>query len=264
MKKITKVFAMIAGIIAVIGIVMCIAGLAMGVNLKDGLSYFKYKSHVSFGMEDIDEVFVSKDIEDLEIKSKIGHIELKVYDGDTIKVTGKAASKVEMSVKGNKFKYEDTSENVIGSKHNEDDYKIEILIPANIELKEVEIEVGAGEFLSDGIRVTKELEASVGAGHMEFSNAKVEDIKMECGVGQFTYSGTINGNADVSGGIGQIVFNLEQPENDFNYEADNGIGEISLNNNSFASLAKDMKIDNNAPRDFKVDCGVGAIEINTK
>ena len=248
MKKITKVFAMIAGIIAVIGIVMCIAGLAMGVNLKDGLSYFKYKSHVSFDMEDIDEVFVSKDIEDLEIKSK----------------TGKAASKVEMSVKGNKFKYEDTSENVIGSKHNEDDYKIEILIPANIELKEVEIEVGAGEFLSDGIRVTKELEASVGAGHMEFSNAKVEDIKMECGVGQFTYSGTINGNADVSGGIGQIVFNLEQPENDFNYEADNGIGEISLNNNSFASLANDMKIDNNAPRDFKVDCGVGAIEINTK
>ena len=58
------------------------------------------------------------------------------------------------------------------------------------------------------------------------------------GVGELNFTGTVNGDIDIDGGVGEIVVNLTNPESDFvgsgskyKIDIDTGIGSKTVNYN---------------------------------
>ena len=53
-------------------------------------------------------------------------------------------------------------------------------------------------------------------------------------------------------------------EDDCNYKVDCGLGNIDVNNQSYTSLGKSNEIRNGALKDISLKCGVGNITVDTE
>ena len=80
-------------------------------------------------------------------------------------------------------------------------------------------------------------------------------IDVDNGIGTFSYSGEINGNAKIENGIGEVKINLKGNSSDYGFKVDSGIGQVKVNGNSpvYYDSAKYV---------FDVDTGIGEVKIN--
>ncbi|MCR5600856.1 MAG: DUF4097 domain-containing protein [Ruminococcus sp.] len=97
-----------------------------------------------------------------------------------------------------------------------------------------DIDCGAGELTLSNIDCEHKLIIDGGAGEINISGF-LGGIDLDQGVGEFTFTGAINGNIDADGGIGSMEFNLTNPSSDFgsngkySIDIDTGVGSSSVN-----------------------------------
>lgn len=128
-----------------------------------------------------------------------------------------------------------------------------------LQAKNVEITVAAGEISIEHIRVDELMNINIGAGIGTIEDAAAGKLQIDCGTGQINYEGLINGDAEIICGVGDVELEIEDQERNFNYELSCGIGCIDSENWSYTKLTNGRKIDNNANKTLKLDCGVGVI-----
>ena len=129
----------------------------------------------------------------------------------------------------------------------------------------IDIEGGAGKIKAETLIANNELDAEIGAGEFYITEATLGETDIDCGVGRFEIgSCTLNGNAEISGGVGDVNIGIVGEKEDFNYELSCGMGELDVFDESYTSLGKDKEIDNGARYTISLECGVGRVNVYRK
>ena len=133
---------------------------------------------------------------------------------------------------------------------------------ARLAANDINIEGGAGKIKAETLIAHKELDAEIGAGEFHIEEAVLGETDIECGVGSFEIAScTLKGDAEISGGVGDVNIGIVGEKQDFNYELSCGMGELDVFGDPYTSLGKDKEIDNGAKYTISLDCGVGRVNV---
>jgi hypothetical protein len=103
----------------------------------------------------------------------------------------------------------------------------------NINCTSGDIDCGAGEVIINNIKCKNKLIVDGGTGKINIDGT-LGGIDLDQGVGEFLFTGTINGDIDADGGVGEMRFDLTNPSSDFgkngkySIDIDTGIGSSSV------------------------------------
>lgn len=214
--------------------------------------------------------YIGSQINSLEIDLK--EVSLYIIKGNSFNVktnTDKITSAVingELKIKDKSSKY---SKNKI----------VELTIPENVILNEIDIEVGlgknniellnanniklelgAGKMTINNINAYTNFEVDGGSGEINIMNANVSNMEIDMGVGLTTFEGTLKGNNKIEAGIGELIINLKDSIDNYRFDVNKAIGSIKVNNNEISNNT----IYGTGVNLLKIDGGIGSIKINTK
>ena len=219
---------------------------------------------------DISTDYTGSKINSLEIDLK--EVSLYIIKGNSFNVktnTDKITSEVingELKIKDKSSKY---SKNKI----------VELTIPENVILNEIDIEVGlgknniellnanniklelgSGKMTINNINAYTNFEVDGGSGEINIMNANVSNMEIDMGVGLTTFEGTLKGNNKIEAGIGELRINLKDSIDNYRFDVNKGIGSIKVNDNEISNNT----IYGTGVNLLKIDGGIGSIKINTK
>ena len=123
-----------------------------------------------------------------------------------------------------------------------EDIRIEVLVPTDYEFDKISVDIGAAE--------------------CQFSQIYTNKLDIDTGVGAVTFTGTVAGDVELETGVGDVTLNLANPEQDYNYRIECGVGTIRVGGSSYTMLSHETHINNNAPYNMELECGVGSITVN--
>ncbi len=288
MKKFTKTALTVGITLFIIGIVCCVSGTLIGVEIEpvreailsrvDGILgnihirgtdlEIKNPQTEPVKLEEKYNLLVEVGACDMEIKKSLD--DTFYVDGDTTYIKWEVDDDAkEVRVAGNN-KLLDGNFKSVG--------KTIIHVPDGYCFDKVEVEVGAGELTVDYVEgneftldlsagemtvndiICDKINADISAGEMSFNNISTDILKADCSGGQISLEGDIKDEADIDCSMGEVRLELERGKNEYNYEVDCSMGEVQIDGQSL----RNGHIDNDADTDIKVDCSMGEINIDTK
>lgn len=135
----------------------------------------------------------------------------------------------------------------------------------NVSCKNLNLDVGAGAVTAKEFTVTGRMDVSIGVGSAEIDGGTYQDIKLECGMGDFVMEGKLNGNLTANCGMGSMELKLEGNETDYNYKVSCSMGGISVNGTSYSNISGTRNVTNpGAIGTIDLDCGMGSIDLEIK
>ncbi len=122
--------------------------------------------------------------------------------------------------------------------------------------EEMEFSAGAGSIEASGLQ-TKKLILSAEAGAITVTDSEAAELEADAEAGVLRFSGSITVMVDADAELGNIVLNLSQSEDDFDYEIDSDLGNVEFDGVSMENFV----ICNKASGKMKLDSSMGNIEI---
>lgn len=206
----------------------------------------------------------------MEDKSGIRKIELelgcgsfKVVSGDSFKVdiTGLPADKVYSGFDGDEWKVEvphgKTSLNMYH------DVRGTVTIPADCVPEVLEIEIGAGELIVEGLTATRSAELSVGAGTMTVTDCTLANAEIDCGMGELVFDGVLTGRGSIDCGMGNVTVTTIGRADDYGAKVECGMGNVEFNGLRWAAVGNGTA-NAGAANYFDIECGMGNVEFNIR
>lgn len=220
--------------------------------------------------EEMQEYTVKNSIKNLTIDIDASRLEIK--NGDCFKVESNHKY-IKCTEDGNSLNVEETESSF--SKYS-DDVKIIITIPEKTEFEKVTISTGAGALKIDEI-VTDSLKLSLGAGQMKANrlvalnktvidggagqiivkNAVLNNADIDLGVGELDFQGSLTGDCEIDSGVGAVTLDLEDELSSYTFEADKGLGEITVDGKKLV----DNEIHGTGNNRIELSNGVGEIKV---
>lgn len=249
MKKFTKVVLILSGVLGAIGVICMVIAFAMGLTTHS-LWIMIENGQFSFDINDLQisepetsmtELKVYDVCEKMEVEFRVGILEISYADVEEIQVKYKNIPN--LKVDSSNGTLEICDEEKIGINiENEENRKLEIVLPNDIWLEEVSIEVGAGQAVISDI-FAKRLELEVGAGQAIVKNISIEEL-------------------DVDADVGEVEIEVLGAETDYNYEVECGIGQVDVGSHSWDGIGTEKSIYNDAAKgQMHIVCGVGNVNI---
>lgn len=272
MKKGWKIFAIICAVLAGIGIVLCVAGFAVGVTDEDVRSAV----HRGIGFirdDDFDDDFDDRmEHDDIQVTNSRELSNTKGIDVEVNKVLVEVVATDDGTVC-----MENATTKEVGLAVNEDEDSIEIkatgntkginnggkltlYIPRNIQLPEISIQNGDGKINLNGIR-TNELNLEIGRGEIIATDFVTGELSVSCGQGVANIKGTTQRDVDLECGVGVINLETKGKQADYNYEIEVGAGEVNFDGQKFSGLAVEKTINNHAVKEMGIDCATGKVNV---
>lgn len=128
---------------------------------------------------------------------------------------------------------------------------------------EINLEVGAGQINAKNL-VSDELEMSLGAGEIVLKKMKVGNLKADVGMGNLEMDGTVSKDAELQCAMGNITFEVDGEEEDFDYDLECSMGNVTLGKEEFSGIVQERQIDNKADKTMNIECAMGNVEISFK
>lgn len=270
MSKFTKVVLIMAAIVMVIGIACAGIGFAfggfkqitsgtlgdngffkLGKNLEVGFNGLNHDFEFGF-ISDNDHAIVGNGltvteydasvVNGLSISGGACDISVKVADVDTIQIDASGLTQnYEYGITNGVFTFstnEDEKAQFFGITSG---LKAEILIPKDVQIVDLGVELGAGNLELDGIDAT--------------------NVNIDCGAGNVNSTGTFSGNIDVDCGMGNVSMYLAGSKADYNFDIDYAMGAINLGGDTSGSIGGEYSIDNGSDKEVDIDCAMGNVDI---
>ena len=155
--------------------------------------------------------------------------------------------------------------------------EIVLYVPQNENLRELNIETGAGKITIDGISSEK-VEIDHGAGVLEISNSSFQNANIDGGAGKIAiHSSVLNnlnldtgvrrvdieaeitGRSEINSGIGEVNINILVNEEEYEIIAEKGLGNLKVKNQEQTANVYRYGSGNNV---IEVEGGIGNININ--
>ena len=138
--------------------------------------------------------------------------------------------------------------------------EITLYLPKNMIFDEVELELGAGEFIANSLEM-KELEVAVATGEVELKELKCGEAKMKVGAGALVVDRGEVKDISIDLAMGEAVLKLVGIEDDYDYDLSCGAGEVKVGSMSSAGLAFDKDTDFGREKHINVECAMGSVNI---
>lgn len=249
-------------------------GLNFPANTKESIQILSRgtDSPVDVGSTSTGEVisFNGKLPEEMEISANT--LALKIVPGksDAIILSGSNRDKMNCYIEDNCLYLEEKNhkpiqkggEIVLTVPESMDWKKIEIDAQAayvalqDFSAEEMEFSAGAGSIEASGLQ-TKKLILSAEAGAITVTDSEAAELEADAEAGVLRFSGSITDMVDADAELGNIVLNLSQSEDDFDYEIDSDLGNVEFDGVSMENFV----ICNKASGKMKLDSSMGNIEI---
>lgn len=299
MKKFTKVCLILAAVFAALGVGFVSAGIVNGATwhefqkeMNSGAysigPFFRiankmedWEEHFDDVFDDIDDdldewadedweqeeahhtgsvtdlTFDATEVEELEVELKYGEIcilpttEKEFY----VELEEHSLTEVDCTQSGKKLKIESSSRKL-------KDDTLWVYIPENASIQELSVDVDAGVVSLENLSAQK-LEVKIGAGQfMGEGTLTAKEAELEVGAGELSMELLSCGNVDLECGLGSLNVMLEGAKEEYSYELQCGMGEITIGDENYTSLGKKQKIQNSGSRkSLKADCGMGEIDV---
>ena len=105
-----------------------------------------------------------------------------------------------------------------------------------------------------------------GVGKISASNMQCENLDVQLGVGEISYSGEVT-KASIENGIGTMKLDLTGEKSWYSWDTECGIGQIRIDGKSvLEGMGRESKVQGQGDTRKKLDleCGIGKIEISFK
>ena len=265
MGKITKRLLIAAIICIAVGCVISI-GAACGGGISEVREMMKNGGiHIGISGDDFadwntntEHRFSLEDISVPNLELKLGAGEFEIKESETTDILIKSGMPIKAQVDGDTIKI-----------HTKDSVQfiswgssgvISIEVPKGTHFGDVDMKIGAGKIECENVSAQK-LSLEVGAGEIIMSESDTKEMAVNVGMGSFIFHGNVNGDIEMDCGMGNAQLWLDGTEEDYNYEIDCDMGNITVGNHSYGGVSAKQYIDNNAAYDIEMDCGMGNVEL---
>lgn len=292
MKSVSKIFLGLACITISLGILIVIFAYAIG-----GGKAYSYSNNTDYTYK-LDAY--AEDVTSIDFDLSYGKVKVKTGDDFHVRIENMPEDGYKSYVSQGTWiiKEDFSSENVIrifdwnipvtstGIGFGKNDFKaatITITIPEDFRAKDIKIDLGAGSLYADKLSADT-VELTVGAGSMEVETLNAtnlmeienvagnliihemsaRDVDVECGVGDIKIKGSIERDCNVTTGVGNVFLDIKGDEENYNYTVDCGIGHVIINDNSYNGITDTTIRNNNSVGTFRLECGIGKIELHVK
>lgn len=271
MKLFTKISFIIAAIALGLGVLGVCVGMAMGADAEDlsemGIHISPHHqlrvSGVITEMKDMGghnhssgegNIYhsystVMEDIRRLEID--VQNAEIYIYTTEEEKLYFDSNRKKEIGkVEGKTLRLEES--------FSRDPLVLEIYIPIDL-LREIEIKANGGILNANEIMADK-ISVEIDAGEVEINQLivnKQADIHTSAGeivVGYFE-----GPKLELDCNMGSVMIVCEGDKDDYNYELECGMGQITFDEESYSGLGEEIHINNGSNKLIEADCDMGEI-----
>lgn len=294
MKKGWKIFWIICAVTACLGLILCIAGAAMGATLPAirkayGINLYRWNNewrHADWFDEDQDEDYQGadtaggmenavpsqakyvtefKDIQSLDIEADYAELDIRKSKNNTVTVdTSGLNSRLREALfvgeKDKELKIESKNRNIWKLTGNKEAGRIVITVPQNVRYEKASFDIDAGLLKIEDISAGK-LEINVGAGQSVVKRFSADELEADCGTGQMIFYGTVNKLADVSCDVGEIKLHLTGSQSDYDYSLKCDVGRLKIGNDSYSGLGNEQDIDNGADKKMDIECSIGNVAV---
>lgn len=271
-------------------------GNGAGWGIQVGNNWFQDSDEVSYELEenmgfddshevkkgDVEKYRLEGSVENLDVQVGGCAFQVKTSEDDSFYIETKNTRKFQAYIEDGTLHIISTTGSV--KDWNElRDVRITLYVPAGSSYRRAELEMGAGSLTypslqadsasvnvgAGGIELqsaqVKELEIEVGAGQAEVTDMQVTKLDVTVGMGEFLGDGVIDGNVKMDCSMGNLELRVTGRQEDFNYEIEGALGNISLEGESgtqsFGGFAQERSIDNGADKEMEISCSMGNIAI---
>lgn len=225
-----------------------------GFDIDDATVFDK---DVAIESGNIERTFEHMDASVLHVE--IGGCALKILDSQdgSVRVAAENVGKFQAYQKGEELRITSTRK----AKENAEDSRITLYLPAGYSWQAIDLEVGVGQILAEGLKVG-ELDISVGAGEIRLSGMEVGSLSAKVGVGNLVVQGNVTGSVEAECSMGNLELQLAGSPTDYDYELQCVAGNIKIGEEQYGTgVAKEQKINNNAGRRIDLECSMGNITV---
>lgn len=219
---------------------------------------YGYSETMSGGEEGDSRVFRVAEAEKLEVELSYDELILEEHSGTGILVEVRNDPKEMVHVKeeGNTLK-------ITSSRKLEKKRQIIISCPRDMKFRQMDIEVASGNIDVRRNIVADNLEIMLGAG--EFVNSgtiEAAKAEFEVGAGEFKVTGLNAQEIDGQCGVGNLSLEVAGNEEDYSYSLECGIGDIAIGAENYGGFGKEKRINNpGATREIDLECGIGDVSV---
>lgn len=225
-----KLYLKISLVIFLIGLALIIAGVFIGGNTllitQEDLISVEYE-------------YKNENIIKLDIDITASEVEIKKSDKFSIEAEEVPSGDFESFVKDDTWYITNKTSRI--TMFNKYTSKITIYVPNNYVFDNTTINLSAGKVTIEGI--------------------DTNNCTLRVGAGELKYKGKIQNNLKVDCGAGNVEVELKGDEEDYNYDVDVGMGQIEINDTSYAGIAIQKNIDNDSNNLIELKVGAGNIKI---
>lgn len=299
MKKFTKVMLVLTAVVAIAGVGLCGAGVAMGATTESVAVVRKVKNMVKDGHwmaladwddywdddwdDDWDErhtysdstvtgntegdcrVYTFSDgelgrAEEMEFDLRYDELIFEPYDGAELRIEIYNDDAENIRVRAGDDGFE-----IKSTARTDDDRTVMVYYPEGEALPflKLDISVDAGVVTMGDLEVD-ELDVSVGAGVFE-GNGEItaREASFEVGAGSIRVDGLTANEIDGECGMGEMILTVNGSEEEWNYQVEVGAGQVTIGNESYSVLAGEKNLTNpGAMKKMDLECGMGSIEVD--
>ena len=224
--------------------------------------------------------FDASDVDSIKIIAGASEIRFMEHKENTIDVSAHVTGEVICTAENGVFRLDasglDKGTIELGNIKN----SITITLPSGFRTDSAEISLGAGSFSADTL-LADTVTFAVGAGELEIDEVAGDTVSVSLNAGEVRIrkmssetshlsvnAGSINiskldtGDLTAAVDMGEIDIDLTGKKDDYNYRLSCGMGEINIDDDEYAGMGLEKKIDNNAGRNVSLSCSMGEIEID--
>lgn len=271
MKRRWKVFWIVCIVLAGMGIILCTAGIGLGLtfdSLKEYAVIYDYNGRYYANadrelQEESEQIF--EGIQNLHIDVEAESVEIVEGDlepGEIRVQTSELHPGVKLSMQK-----EDDRTLLIKTKsnlrrwRNEWYARIYIIVPKGMEFDEVSSSIGAGSLNVENIHANS-LEVETGAGEIDIQEFTTKEFDVDCSTGNIYVQGDAKEEININCSVGNVVYIASGSYEDYNYDLNCNIGEIELDGNVYSGFDKTKEIDQGQSKEMNIECSIGKISVS--
>ena len=270
MKKQWKIFWAICGSLAAIGVICCIVGVILGGSFFRSIVKDRNFDYITFESENDLEIKGEEQqtfygIKELDVDVSQVNVQLEEYDGryltvETVDIPDNVLNKISYTADESSLEIElEDSKRIKKLLSDNTKATIRIKVPSR-SLQEADISVGAGSLYISQIQV-EELQVEMGAGQAKIEQFVSNSAEFYCGAGEMQIAGEAE-STEVECGVGSIIYQAKGREDEYNYQVESSLGEVTVGGRSCGGIGSGTEISRDeAKKELYIECGIGQVQV---
>lgn len=216
-------------------------------------------------LEEEETMEISSTYQNIEVEYGAGTLNIFYGDVSNIQITQKNVLSFSTETNeedGTLMIRANTNRSDILSMKNTSDMVLTIILPKDLSLETVDLELSASESHISDLKADK-ISLEIGAGVANLSGIDANNVTLEIGAGELIAKNLSVRELEVDAGVGEADIEISGAETDYNYDVECGIGDVTVGKSSYSGMGVEQTITNSGAEAYMgISCGVGSVNVH--